>query len=255
MDPNGRVAVVTGAGSGIGRAIALLLGRAGARVVAADLNEQAAEETAQSIREAAGAALALRADVTVEDDVARMLSFARERFGGPDILCNNAGLGELPDELFGGGPGAGWRRLVDVNLAAVILGTRLGALAMRETGGGVIINTASMGGLLPMPYAPVYAATKAAVVHFTRSLAGLREEMNVRVNAICPSYVDTPLLWAGTEQQRRETEQRTAALGGALSPELIAEGVLELVRDDGRAGAILRATQARGLDYAREIHA
>ena len=250
MEIANRVAVVTGAGSGIGRAMALALARAGARVVVADIDETGGQETVRLVTDAGGTATFVPADVTREDDVAGMLRLARETYGGLDILCNNAGIGEGPNELFAG---EGWRRLIEVNFTAVILGTRLGVLAMRPHGGGVIVNTASMGGLLPMPTAPVYAATKAGVIHFTRSLAYLKDEANIRVNAICPSYVDTPLLWRGSEEQRRLAAERAAAIGGPLKPELVAEGLLELVRDDSRAGAIMRVTPQRGIDYAREI--
>jgi len=134
----------------------------------------------------------------------------------------------------------------------VILGTRLGVLAMRPHGGGVIVNTASMGGLLPMPTAPVYAATKAGVIHFTRSLAYLKDEANIRVNAICPSYVDTPLLWRGSEEQRRLAAERAAAIGGPLQPERAAQGGLGQVRDDRRAGGGLCPPPSPGLAYPRQ---
>jgi NAD(P)-dependent dehydrogenase (short-subunit alcohol dehydrogenase family) len=251
MELRGRVAVVTGAASGIGRAMALALARGGATVVVADLDEVGNLGTLRAISEAGGNGATVRVDVTNEADVRGMLDFARQQ-GGLDILCNNAGIGEQPDDLFGDGDA--WRRLIDINFAGVVLGTRLGVLAMREHGGGLIVNTASMGGLLPMPDAPVYAATKAAVVHLTRSLAYLKDEANVRVCAICPSYIDTPLLWQGTPDHQEHTRATAAAIGGPLTPERVAEGLLELVRDDTRAGAILRVTPQRGLDYAREIH-
>jgi NAD(P)-dependent dehydrogenase (short-subunit alcohol dehydrogenase family) len=116
-------------------------------------------------------------------------------------------------------------------------------------GGGVIVNTASMGGLRPMPDAPVYAATKAGVIHLCRSLAYLKDEANIRVNAICPSYVETPLL------REFETEASAAQMAavGVLQPQLVADGVLELIRDDSRAGAVMRITAARGIDYARDL--
>jgi 15-hydroxyprostaglandin dehydrogenase (NAD) len=248
MEIQGRVAVVTGAASGIGRAMVLALAREGARVVVADLDEAGGAETVRLVADAGSEGAFRRVDVTREDDVAGMLAFARERFGGLDILCNNAGIGEHPDELLG--DSGAWRRLVEINFAGVILGTRLGVLAMRERGGGVIVNTASMGGLLPMPDAPVYAATKAGVVNFTRSLAHLKDEASIRVNAICPSYVDTPLLSQG---DRERTAATAAAIGGLLQPELVADGLIDLVRDESRAGAIMRVTQARGIDYARGI--
>jgi len=121
---------------------------------------------------------------------------------------------------------------------------------MRHARGGVIINTASMGGLLPMPTSPVYAATKAGVVNFTRSLAYLASERRIRVNAICPTFTDTPLV-------RRAGDERVEALklqvGGILQPEDIAAGVIELIEDDSRAGAIMRVTVRGGRDYARDI--
>jgi 15-hydroxyprostaglandin dehydrogenase (NAD) len=248
MDLNGRVAVVTGAASGIGRAIARALARAGARVVVSDIDDVGGAETVRLIKDNGNEAAFLHVDVTAETDVAGMLHFAQARFGGLDVLCNNAGVGEVPDTLFGE-RGDAWRRILEINLGAVLLGTRLGVRAMRGRGGGVIVNTASMGGLRPMPGSPVYAATKAGVVHLCRSLAYLKDEANVRVNAICPSFVDTPLLH---EFETEESAAQMAAIG-IVPPELVAEGVLELVRDDSRAGAVMRITAARGIDYARDI--
>src|SRR5690606_256050 len=132
----------------------------------------------------------------------------------------------------------------------VIDGTRLAVNALKAGRGGVIINTASMGGLLPMPTAPVYAASKAGVVNFTRSLAYLAEEANIRVNAVCPTFTDTPLVWRSGEERVKEAMEQ---VGGILQPQDVAAGVIELIEDDSRAGAIMRVTVRGGRDYAREI--
>jgi NAD(P)-dependent dehydrogenase (short-subunit alcohol dehydrogenase family) len=186
--------------------------------------------------------------VTHVQAVQNALAACAATFGSVDIVCNNAGIGGEGD-LFGEeGP---WRAMLDINLRAVIEGTRLAVRAMRAAGGGgVIVNTASMGGLLPMPGSPVYAATKAGVINFTRSLAYLSAE-GIRVNAICPSFTDTPLVYRDNEGARIEEVKQQ--MGGILSPETIAEGLIQLVEDDSRAGAIMRVTLQRGIDYAREI--
>jgi 15-hydroxyprostaglandin dehydrogenase (NAD) len=172
------------------------------------------------------------------------------QFSRLDVLCNNAGVGEPGDLFEEDVDPTPFERLIAINLTAVIRGTRLGVEKMSELGrGGVIVNTASMGGLRPMPTAPVYAATKAGVVNFSRSLAHLQAEMNIRVNAICPSFVDTPLVWrAGPERV-----QAMSAQLGLLEPSLIAEGLVQLIKDDDKAGAVMRVTSQRGIDYAREI--
>ena len=251
MEIGGTVAAITGAASGIGRAMALALAREGARaVVIGDLDEAGAAETVRLVQEAGSRSAFVRTDVTAAAGLENLLVEAQTQFSRLDILCNNAGVGE-PGSLFDEDGDAGaFERVVQINLTAVIRGTRLGVIKMRELGrGGVIVNTASMGGLRPMPGSPVYAATKAGVVNFTRSLAYLHEEENIRVNAICPSFVDTPLIWrAGPERVAILTAQL-----GLLTPETIAQGLVELVRDDTRAGAIMRVTSQRGIDYARDI--
>jgi NAD(P)-dependent dehydrogenase (short-subunit alcohol dehydrogenase family) len=232
--------------------MALTLAREGARaVVVGDLDEQGGDETVSLVREAGSRGLFLRTDVTNSADLEQLLEEAQTQFSRLDVLCNNAGVGEPADGLFteDGDPDS-FERVVATNLTAVIRGTRLGVLRMRELGrGGVIVNTASMGGLRPMPASPVYAATKAGVVNFCRSLAYLHEEANIRVNAICPSFVDTPLL------QRAGAEQTAAMASGMelLSPDLVAQGLVELIHDESRAGAIMRVTSQRGIDYAREV--
>jgi NAD(P)-dependent dehydrogenase (short-subunit alcohol dehydrogenase family) len=233
--------------------MALALANEGARaVVVADLDPEGGEETVRLVRNAGARSAFIRTDVTNGEEVQSLLDQAFLQFSRLDVLCNNAGIGELRGGRFDEDAAAdAFARVVDINLTAVILGTRLGVIKMRELGrGGVIVNTASMGGLRPMPTVPVYAATKAGVVNFSRSLKYFHEEANIRVNAICPSFVDTPLVWRdGPERVAMMTAQMEL-----LTPETVAQGLVELVQDESRAGAVMRVTSQRGIDYAREVN-
>lgn len=248
MDIQGKAAVVTGGGSGIGRATCIALAERGASLVVADRDFTGAQETVDAVKALGREAVAVECDVTVPEQVAAALATAREQFGRLDIVYNNAGISVrtplLEDDA------REWVKTIDINLTAVIEGTRQAILAMKELRGGVIINTASMGGFLPMPGSPVYAASKAGVINFTRSLAYLAGEANIRVNAIAPSFVDTPLVRAGGEERMQEMAEM---VGGILEPEDIAQGVVELIEDDSRAGSIMRVTIRGGRDYARDI--
>ena len=248
MDPRGKVAIITGGGSGIGLATAKLLAANGARVVIADVSSEAGAAAAREIEASGGSARFVQADVTQRDDVQRMLDFATSEFGRVDIVHNNAGITERGEDLFA--PDARrWEAVLELDLKAVILGTQLAVQHFRrQGGGGVIINTASMAGLDPRGASPVYTASKAGVVHFSRTLAHLATE-GIRVNAICPTFTDTPMVRAGGPQAIEAAKQY---VGGILQPEQVAEGVLELVRDDSRAGAVMRVTVRKGIDYTFE---
>ena len=250
MDPKGKVAFVTGGGSGIGFATASLLAANGARVVLADIDAKAVAAAAETIAARGAETRSLAIDVTKREDVQRALEFAAAEFGRIDIVHNNAGITERGEDLFA--PDAErWESVLDIDLRAVILGTQLAVQQLRrQGGGGVIVNTASMAGLDPIGAAPVYSAAKAGVVQFTRTLTHLASE-GIRVNAICPSFTDTPMVRAGGPQALEAVKQ---LVGGILQPEQIAEGVLQLVRDDSRAGAVMRVTVRRGIDYAFERH-
>ena len=250
MDISGKAAVVTGAGSGIGRAIALALGLKGARVVVADINEAGGKETVDLLGARVAVGVFRRCDVTCTEDLAAAFACCVEHFGSLDIVCNNAGING--GDLFADEAGD-WRRVIDINLSAVIDGTRIAVREMRRRGGGVIVNTASMGGLLPIPGGPVYAASKAGVVNFTRSLAPIAAE-GIRVNAVCPTYTDTPLVHReGDAEAEARLEGLKKMVGGILRPGDVAAGVIQLIEDDTRAGAIMRVTVPRGIDYAREV--
>jgi 15-hydroxyprostaglandin dehydrogenase (NAD) len=249
MEIEGKSAVVSGAASGIGRATAKALARAGAKVIVADMDEAGGATTVDMIGGEGGIAVFRRCDVTKTEDLAAAFAAAQEHFGAFDIAYNNAGIGG--EDLFADEAGA-WQRTIDINLTAVIDATRIAVREMQRGRGGVIINTASMGGLLPMPGSPVYAATKAGVINFTRSLAYLAPQNRIRVNAICPSFTDTPLVRKSGDER---VEQMKQQVGGILQPEDIAAGVIELIEDDSRAGAIMRVTVRGGRDYAREIRA
>jgi NAD(P)-dependent dehydrogenase (short-subunit alcohol dehydrogenase family) len=239
MDIHGKVAIVTGAGSGIGRATALRLAKERASVVVADLDADTGHATSHQIEATGGKAAYVRVDVTGEADVRKMIGFAEETFGGLDILHNNAGIitgqPRWPDT-----PPDAWIRMLDINLRGVILGTQLALPAMRKRGGGAIVNTASMAGIgYGFPPNPVYAASKGGVVLFTASMAPLKEQANIRVNCVCPGVVDTPMLHGAREAQGEEpleTVRARLADLPILQPEEIADAVVEFIRDDSLAG-------------------
>lgn len=244
MEIAGTGAVVSGGASGCGRAAVLALVERGAQVVVADVDDDGGRQTVELAAATGGRAVFRRCDVTKTADLAAVFEEAVAHFGRLDIAFNNAGISG--EDLFADEPGD-WARLIAIDLTAVIAATRLAVRAMRRAGrGGVIINTASLIGLWPMPSAPVYAAAKAGVVNFSRSLAYLAEEAHIRVNAICPELVDTPMALGMGEE--RLAELRRA--GDILRPEDIAAGVIELIADEARAGAVMTVTSHGGREFA-----
>ena len=230
-----RVAVITGAGSGIGQAMALLFAREGARVLAADVNGAAAEETAAKVVAEGGTCQAMVVDVTEPDQVRGMIERAHEHFGRIDILCNNAGTGSTtdvidcePDE---------WDRVMTVNVRSVYLGCKYALPRMIAQGGGVIVNTASVAGMVGIVKRASYSASKGAVISLTRQVALDFVEQGIRVNCLCPGTVDSP--WVGrlldladdpvAARQALVARQPMGRLG---TPEEVAAAALYLASDD-----------------------
>jgi 3-oxoacyl-[acyl-carrier protein] reductase len=235
---DGLVAVITGAGSGIGRASALAFAREGAWVIAADVNSAAAEETSELVREAGGKASPVQANVTCCEEVEGMVQTAIDRFGRLDVLFNNAGMPqsfipfeESTDDLFD--------RIFDVNVKGVFYGCRAAIPRMKAQGGGVILNTASTAGIRPRPGLAVYNASKAAVITLTKTLAVELAPHRIRVVSICPVATDTPMLagFIGVEQGADEAAARqrfieTIPWGRLNRPEDIARAAVFLASPD-----------------------
>jgi meso-butanediol dehydrogenase/(S,S)-butanediol dehydrogenase/diacetyl reductase len=225
----GRVAVVTGGASGIGAASVRLLAAEGALVVIADLNEGLGRAMVAELGEAR--ALFHRCDVAVRAEVEALIEAAVGRFGRIDILFNNAGIGafaETPDL-----EPETWERVIAVDLNAVFYACRAAIPHMRRTGGGAIVNTASISGLYGDYGFTAYNAAKGAVVNYTRSLAIDHARDNIRVNALCPGLIDTPLTEAAKQLQGVfEMWTQGVPMKRAGRPEEMAQVVAFLASDD-----------------------
>jgi NAD(P)-dependent dehydrogenase (short-subunit alcohol dehydrogenase family) len=188
-----KVAVVTGAASGIGRGTALCLAREGAAVVAADLNSQGGEQVIGEIAAAGGRAVFQHTDVSSEPDIKALVDRAVSEYGRLDVIFNNAGLvGAVgPIEKINADD---WDKTIAVLLRAVFLGIKYAVEPMRKAGGGSIISTSSVASFLPPPYAAAYAAAKGAVISLTRAAALQLGPDRIRVNCICPGFINTPIL-------------------------------------------------------------
>lgn len=233
-----KVAIVTGGGGGIGRATALRLAGEGASIVAVDLPGDALTEAADAIEAAGGTAIAVAADVTNAEEVAGYVEQASARFGGVDILFNNAGiegvvtpLDVYPDDMFD--------QVLSVNVKGVWLGMKHVADAMRRRGGGVIINTASVAGLSGTPNLVAYGASKHAVVGMTKTAAIEFAPAGIRVNAVCPAPIETRMMRsieAGAMPDDPESMKKvvteTLPLGRYGEPEEVAALVAFLASED-----------------------
>lgn len=191
-DLEGRVAIVTGGGSGIGRATAKLLARDGAKLCIADLDAASAEAVVKEIEQAGGEAIALRVDVSDEAQNDAMVAQTLERFGAVHAAHLNAGIAVSSTVL--DGDVAVWDQVIAVNLRGVYLGMRAVAPALRDAGGGSIVATASVAGLRGGQGMPSYYASKHGVVGLVKAGAAELAEHGIRVNAVCPGVIDTPIL-------------------------------------------------------------
>jgi NAD(P)-dependent dehydrogenase (short-subunit alcohol dehydrogenase family) len=226
----GKAALVTGAGSGIGRASAVTLAREGARVIVTDIDSRAGQETATIIDHAGGEAWFIRADVADSEDVQKLIAAAIDKLGRIDILHNNAGVAvrhAIADQ-----DEEGWDRCLSVNLRGVFLCSKYAIPHMRERGGS-IIHTASVTGVAGVRNRAVYSATKGAIVILTRNMALDYAPYQIRVNCVCPGFTRTPLigrLLEDPERTRKLTEMHP--LGRLGTPEDIANAVLFLASDE-----------------------
>jgi len=229
---DGKVALVTGAASGIGRASALAFAREGAKVVVADVAIEGGEETVRMIEAAGGDGLFVKADVSQAEEVERLVAKVTEAYGRLDCAHNNAGI------LGGLAPIAtcteeNWDRVIATNLKSVWLCLKYEIPVMLEQGGGAIVNTSSAAGLIAFPALAAYVASKHGVAGLTKAAALEYARKSIRVNAVCPGFIDTPLVTGvgGGNAARNAETSPLVPIGRVGKPEEVAEAVVWLCSD------------------------
>ena len=234
---NGKVALVTGGASGIGRATALTFAREGAKLIVADMNEDGGQQTVHMITEQGGEAIFVQTDVTQATAVEALISKAVATYGRLDCAHNNAGISgagiggehraltaEYPDER--------WHQVIAINLTGVWLCMKYEIAQMLTHGGGTIVNTASAAGLVGLPYASAYVASKHGVVGLTKTAALEYAQQSIRVNCVCPGYIQTPMTARGLSDPEQKAQiVAREPIGRVGTPEEVAEAVVWLCSD------------------------
>ena len=236
----GKVAVVTGASTGIGRAAMEMFARAGARVVGAARTQSTLDEAVKAITDQGGEAVGVPADLSSDGAAKTVVDAAVSEFGGLDILVNNAGVGYSyrsvrPDSMLGVAESTAdeWDHVMAINLGSMVSCSRHAIPKMRERGGGSIVNVASVLGLVGNPDAHAYTAAKGAMINLTRSMAVAYGKDGVRTNVVCPGYTETPLVeeyidYLNAEERRYDWNP----MGRMGTPDEIAYGLLYLASDE-----------------------
>ncbi len=224
-----RIAIITGGATGIGEATALLFAEQGAKVVIADYNAEQGMRTAENIRHQGGDSLFVKVDVSSGTEVQHMVEETVKHFGTVDILFSNAGIGtqgsvaELPE--------AEWDRVININLKGVYLGAKSVLPIMVAKKRGAIINNASILGHVGFPATPAYNAAKGGVILLTRNLALDYAPYNIRVNAVSPGFIKTPMVMSGLSEEIQQELAKSHALGRLGNPDEVAQCVLFLASD------------------------
>lgn len=239
---DGKVALITGAGSGIGRATAILFAKEGAKVMVADISPECGQETIRMINEGGGDATFVAADVSKAGDAEKMVNTTLDTYGSLDILYNNAGI-QGPFSPAANYAEDDWDAVLSTNLKGVFLGSKYAIPVMLKQGAGVIINTTSTAGIIGLPYVAAYAASKGGVIQLSKSLAVELAPQNIRVNCICPGGTQTAMMaaWLPADPAEREAFLRGMPGGRPIQPEEIARAALFLASDDSTAaiGSVL----------------
>jgi NAD(P)-dependent dehydrogenase (short-subunit alcohol dehydrogenase family) len=227
---NNKVAIVTGAASGIGRATAKAFAREGARVVVSDIAVDGGEETVRQIKSAGGEAIFVKCDVSQEADVRGLVQQTVDTYDGLDFACNNAGVGgeSAPTADY---TLDGWNKVLSINLTGVFLGMKYQIPEMLKRGGGVIVNMASILGTVGFPTAPAYVASKHGVLGLTKNAALEYAQQNIRVVGVDPAFIHTPLVDEDLDDNALKQVVAAHPMGRLGQPEEVAELVVWLCSD------------------------